>query len=410
MNLSFTSQFFAGNRARLRELFTGKAPIIVTANGLLQRGGDSSYAFAQDANFWYLTGINEPDVILVIDRDNEYLIVPERSASREAFDGQLQIHDFKKLSGIEDVYSSSDGWKQLSGRLTKVKHIATVAPAPSYIDHYGLYVNPARAILVQKLKSINPDLELLDLSAHISRQRMIKQPVEINAIQKSIDITSLSLKETLRSSKLKTYKREYEIEAEIFKGFRKRGAEGHAFEPIVASGKRACTLHNTANNGALEKNQLIVVDVGAEYGHYAADITRTVINGRPTKRQLAVYAAVLEVQSFAIDLLRPGLLLKDYEDQVVGFMGEKLRALGLIKTINHQTVRQYFPHATSHFLGLNVHDVGDYNRPLESGIILTVEPGIYIVNEGIGVRIEDDVLITPTGNKVLSNKLSRELS
>ncbi len=405
----FGAEFFAGNRARLRELFTGKAPIVVTANGLLQRGGDSGYAFAQDANFWYLTGVEEPDVILVIDRDNEYLIVPDRNAVQEVFDGVIETSVLSRRSGIQKIYDQKTGWNKLSGRLKKVKHIATVAPAPAYIEQIGMYVNPARANLIQKLKAYNQDLELLDLSPHLSRQRMIKQPAEIVAIQKAIDITISSLKESLKPSKMKTYSHEYQIEAEITRGFRKRGADGQAFEPIVASGERACVLHNLANNAPLTKNNLVVVDVGAQYQHYASDISRTVIYGNSSRRQQSVVAAVIEAQSFAISLLKPGVMLKDYEHQVVMFVGEKLRELGLIKTITEESVREFYPHATSHFVGLNVHDVGDYNRPLEQGIVLTVEPGIYIKAEAIGVRIEDDVLITPNGNKVLSNKLSREL-
>lgn len=409
MESNFTSQFFAGNRARLRELFTGKAPIVVTANGLLQRGGDSGFAFAQDANFWYLTGIDEPDILLVMDRDKEYLIVPERNASREAFDGTITFEALKQRSAIQNIYDEKAGWDQLANRLKKIKHLATVAPASAYIEHYGLYANPARATLVARLKSHNAELELLDLGPHLSRQRMIKQPTELAAIQQAINITINGMKEATRPAKLRHYKHEYELEAELSRGFRRHGAKGHAFEPIVAAGERACTLHNVANNGPLAGNQLVVVDVGAEVEHYAADITRTVSIGTPSRRQQAVYTAVLEVQNFAIDLLRPGALLKDYEQLVEHFMGEKLRELGLIKTINHNNVRQFYPHATSHFLGLNVHDVGDYDRPLEPGVVLTVEPGIYIHDEGIGVRIEDDVLITPLGHKILTNRLPREL-
>lgn len=409
MESNFTSQFFAGNRARLRELFTGKAPIVVTSSGLLQRSGDSAYPFAQDANFWYLTGIDDPDILLVMDKGKEYLIVPNRSASREAFDGTIAYEALKAVSGISTIYNDTDGWKQLTARVNKVKHIATVAPVPAYIEHFGLFANPARSTLITRLKSYKNDLELLDLGPHLSRLRMIKQPVEIAAIQKAIDITVSGLKTAVSAPKLAKYRYEYELEAELNRSFRRHGSNGHAFEPIVAAGERACTLHNVKNSGPLDSNQLVIVDVGAEVEHYAADITRTVYKGTVSRRQQAVYHAVLEVQNYAISLLRPGTLLKDYEQLVEQFMGEKLRELGLIKTINHENVRKYYPHATSHFLGLNVHDVGDYDRPLEAGIVLTVEPGIYIKQEAIGVRIEDDVLITPTGNKLLSNKLSREL-
>jgi Xaa-Pro aminopeptidase len=409
MESHFTSDFFTDNRARLRELFTGTAPIVMTANGTLQRGADSSFEFKQDASFWYFTGINEPDVVLAMDRDREYLIVPKRGHSRQVFDGAIKRDDLRKTSGIQRILDDSEGWEQLASRMKKVKHAATLLPSPPYIEQYGLYTNPARATLADRLKSHNSDLELLDLSPHISRLRMVKQAPEIAAIQKAIDITLDSLKVALKQSKLKHYKHEYELEAQISYGFRSRGASGHAFEPIVASGARACTLHNVANNGRLRAGELTVIDVGAEVEGYAADITRTAIIGLPSKRQQEVHAAVLEVQQFALSLLKPGIHLKDYEQQVEHFMGEKLRELGLIKTISQKNVRRYCPHAISHFLGLNVHDAGDYDRPMEPGVILTVEPGIYIPKESIGVRIEDDVLITKKGHQVLSQKLPRDL-
>jgi Xaa-Pro aminopeptidase len=294
--------------------------------------------------------------------------------------------------------------------LSKVKHAATVAIPPAYIEHYGLYTNPARAALAQRLKEHNSELELLDVSPHLARMRMIKQPVELQAIQQAIDITSATIKEITRASKLSGYGYEYEIEAELSRGFRRRGAMGHAFEPIVASGERACTLHNVANNGRLAADELLILDVGAEVEHYAADITRTFsLSGRPSSRQQAVHAAVSEVQQYAFSLLKPGVMMREYEQQIEQFMGEKLRELGLIKTIEHDEVRKFYPHATSHFLGLNVHDVGEYDRPFEAGEVLTVEPGIYIQQEGIGVRVEDDVLLTPNGIKILTDKLPRAL-
>jgi len=409
MQSYFTSDFFAGNRQRLRQLFTGTAPIVLTANGLLQRGADSTYSFAQDANFWYLTGLDEPDLVLVMDRDKEYVIVPGRSASREAFDGAVQTEALTRRSGIQAVMDEKAGWDQLSGRLKKVKHVATVGIPPAYIAAYGLYTNPARAALVQRLQSHNASLALLDLSPHLSRLRMIKQPAELQAIQAAIDITVASLKEATRPTKLAGYGHEYELEAEISRGFRRRGATGHGFEPIVASGARACTLHNVANNGPLAADELVVLDVGAEVEHYSADLTRTRSLGTPSRRQQAVHGAVLEAQKFAMSLLGPGVQLRQYEEQVAHFLGEKQRELGLIKTISNQNIRHFTPHATSHFLGLNVHDIGDYDRPLEPGVVMTVEPGIYIAEEAIGVRIEDDILITPTGIKVLSRRLSQEL-
>jgi Xaa-Pro aminopeptidase len=410
MESHFTSEFFEGNRRRLRELFTGTAPIVISGNGLLQRGADSAYDFSQDANFWYLTGLDEPDLVLVMDRDKEYLIVPDRDASRQAFDGALDGEALLRRSGIQAAYGDEEGWRQLGNRVRKVKHVATIAPPPAYAEHHGLYTNPARAAMLARLKTYNDELQILDLTPHLSRMRMVKQLPELAAMQAAIDITTASLKSAFGDAKRQKYAAEYELEAEISYGFRRRGAAGHAFAPIVAGGPRACTLHNVANNAPLSADELVVVDVGAEVEHYAADITRTINLRLPSRRQQAVHTAVLETQEYAIGLLKPGVALKNYEQQVEHFLGEKMRELSLIKTISHETVRAFCPHATSHFLGLNVHDIGDYERPLEAGMVLTVEPGIYIPTESIGIRIEDDILITDTGTKNLSRKLSRGLS
>jgi Xaa-Pro aminopeptidase len=409
MKSHFSSGFFAGNRRKLRELFTGTAPMVVTANGLLQRGADSTFAFAQDANFWYLTGIEEPDIVLVMDRDGEYLIMPARSAYQKAFDGSVIAGVLAKRSGVKTVYEAEEGWELLADRLKKVKHVATVTAPPDYIEQYGMYTNPARAALAERLKNLRPGLELVELNKHLISLRMIKQPEEQAAIQAAIDITVAGLKETLQTAKLHKYAHEYEVEAELSRNFRRRGAKGHAFEPIVASGERACVLHNVSNNGALSAKELLLVDTGAELEHYAADITRTVGVGSPSPRQQAVHAAVLDVQRYAFSLLKPGVVLREYEHQVERYMGEKLRELGLLRTMSHKNVRRFYPHGTSHFLGLNVHDAGDYERPLEPGMVLTVEPGIYIPKEAIGVRVEDDVLVTKSGIKILTDKLSREL-
>lgn len=406
---NFTSDFFAANRQRLRELFTGTAPIILTANGQLQRSSDTTYKFVQDASFWYLTGIDDPGVVLVMDKDKEYLIVPELSEVRKLFDGEIEGGAISAVSGISTVYEYQEGWIQLETRLKKVKHIATLAVPPAYIEQLDFYTNPARANLVKKLKSLKEDIEILDISQHIGRLRMVKQQVEIRTIQKAIDITVKTLKPIIKPARLARYGYEYEIEAELSKGFRLHGGSGHAFDPIVAGGKNACTIHYVENNAPLTAGEFIIVDVGAEYDHYAADITRTVIVGQPTKRQQAVYIAVKEVQEYAFSLLKPGLLMRDYEALIEKYMGEKLRELNLIKTITHEEVRRYFPHATSHFLGLNAHDAGDYNHPLEPGVVLAVEPGIYIPEEGIGVRIEDNVLVAKNKLTILTKKMSRDL-
>ncbi len=404
----FSSDFFTGNRRRLAAAAGGDSLIVVTANGLLQKGNiDNPYLFYQDADFWYLTGIDEPDIALVIEAGDEYLIVPDRPAIRETFDGAVAYGPLTRRSGVKTVLDGKTGWERLGKSLKKSGSVSTLAAPPVYLERYGIYTNPARANLAQKLKSYNTRLKLHDLSSHLARLRMIKQPQELKAMQAAIDITIATIQDVLNPAKRKGYGYEYEIEAEVTRGFRRRGADGHSFDPIIAGGKRACTLHNVANEDKLASGELIVVDVGAEVEHYAADITRTISLGQPTKRQQEVHAAVLNVQNFALGLLKPGITLVDYENQVRHYMGGKLRELGLIKVNNPKNVQKFYPHGTSHYIGLNVHDAGDRDRPLEPGVVISCEPGIYIPRENIGVRVEDDVLITKTGNKVLSAELSK---
>jgi Xaa-Pro aminopeptidase len=411
MKSFFTADFFGGNRRRLREASKG-APVVIAANGLLQRGSiDSAYAFTQDANFWYLTGVDEPDLVLVIDGDEEYLIVPERSANREAFDGTVAHDTLTRRSGIKTVLGGKEGWERLGSRVKQSERIATLPPLPAYVEAYGVYSNPARANLVARLKSHQPDVQLVDLSRQLARMRMIKQPEELAAMRKAIEITIGALKDITRPQQLQSYAHEYELEADLSQGFRRRGAAGHSFEPIVAGGRRACTLHNVANTGSLKAGELVIIDCGAEVEHYAADITRTIIpNGEPSPRQQAVHAAVLDVQQFALSLLKPSITLKDYEKQVHEYMGRKLQELKLIKKATPAAIRKFYPHGTSHFIGLNVHDAGEYDKPLPVGAVVSCEPGIYIPEEGIGVRIEDDVLITKDGNEVLTARLSSRLT
>ena len=404
----FNSKFFRDNRNRLRRLLRQDVTIVVTANGLLQRGADASYPFAQDANFRYLTGINYPDVTLVINGQDEFLIVPQRESVRAAFDGQIDDREIRDISGIEEIVDETNGWKRLDGLLASDNRLATLLPAPSFIEQFGMYANPARARLMRRIKQHGSPPEIFDLRPLLARMRMIKQEPELQAIQAAIDITSQTLQEILNRST--GYKFEYQIEADISHGFRVRGAEGHAFDPIVAAGIRACVLHNTANNGPIKTGEMVVLDIGASACGYAADLTRVLATAKPTPRQMDIYQAVLETQTYAINLLRPGVLLEEYEHQVVKYLGGRLRQLKLVTSLNQDGIRQFYPHATSHFLGLNVHDVGDYRKPLQPGMVLTVEPGIYIPEEGIGVRIEDDILITNSRAQILSAGLTSQLN
>ncbi|HTE57689.1 MAG TPA: Xaa-Pro aminopeptidase [Verrucomicrobiae bacterium] len=403
MRPEFTSEFFRQNRERLRTLFTGTAPIILTANGQMQRNGDTAFPFRQDSNFWYLTGIEESDAILVMDKNKEYIILPEREEWRNTFDGAVSTERLSHISGIADILTDKTGWKQLAHRLKKVRHVATLSAPPAYVDHYNLYTNPARARLLARLKvEAGEELELLDLRPHLARMRSVKQPIELEAMQHAMDITIEGLK--LIYKKRQKYEYERDIHADLTALFIKKGAK-HAYPPIIATGAGTATVHYSANDQAIDPSGLLLMDVGAEVSGYAADISRTYALSEPSKRQRAVYDAVVEVYDYASSLLKPGVVYREYEGQVEHFMGEKLRELGLIKLIEKEEVRKFYPHYTSHFLGLETHDIYDPDRPFEPGMVLTIEPGIYIPAEGIGVRIEDDVLITSNGIENLTKKI-----
>jgi len=407
----FTPEFFVQNRRSLQAACPDTELIVVTANGLLQRSSDSTFDFQQDRSFWYLTGLDQPDTTLVIDGAATYLIVPELSQYQTIFDGEADQAELTKISGIDEIVSSEDGWRRLRAALDKHGKVGTPLAMPDYVEVYGMHTNPSRRELIKKLREQHATLDVVDIRPALARLRSLKQPVELAAIQQAIDITINGINNVV--SNLANYKHEYEIEADLSRDFRRTGASGHAFTPIVSGGKRACVLHNISNNAALADNEMIVIDVGAEVSHYAADISRTVIQGVQSARQQAVYEAVLTVQKYALGLLKSGTLLKEYEKQVELFMGGQLIKLGLLTDESVKTpanIRRYFPHSTSHFMGLDVHDVGDGRQPLEESMVLTCEPGIYIPEEGIGVRIEDDVVITKDGHQVLTAALPQQLS
>ncbi len=409
METFFGSEFFAGNRQKLRTLFAGTAPIVITANGLLQRSSDDTFPLRQDRNFWYLTGIDEPDAILVMDKSREYLILSEEHVHRMRFDGAQSIDDIVKISGITEVLDNKTGWQQLKYRVKKVKHLATLAASPAYVPFYAFYSNPARATLIGKMKDINSSIELLDLTKHLNKMRITKQPIELEAIGKAIAITE----KTLKSVSRKTWtdqNTELDIDRELKNQFSRHGADDLAFNNVVAAGSNTAVIHHKPDMTKLPKNGLVLLDVGAEYDHYAADISRVYAFGNPTKRMRQVFSCAQAALEQALDMLKPGLIHRQFEDAMEHVVGEKLRELGLIKTIDRESVRKYFPTYTSHQLGLDAHDTHDYDSRLEEGMVLAVEPGIYIPEEGIGIRIEDDVLITAKGVKVLSNGLPRTLS
>ena len=405
-NDSISAEFFIDNRARLRKLFPGKAPIILTGNYLLQKSADIAYPFVQDSNFWYLTGLEEPGLSFVIDNDKEYIILPPYNKGRENFDGKIDIEMLKHNSGIPEVYDYDEGWKILGKKISKVKHVATISPASDYIEPILMFTSPSRKKLIEKIKSYNEQLDLIDLKPHLINLRSQKSELELRFIKSAINDTARLYK--VFQKKLKDAKNETDLRTSALVFMAKNQLE-FAYEPIIGSGINAVTVHYIKNNSPISDEDLILIDAATKYGKYCADITRTV-SKNPSKRQIAVYQAVLDVQEFAISLLKPGILLHDYEEEVCKFMGEKLRELGLIKTIDTESVRQYYPYLTSHFLGIDTHDAGDHDAPLLPGMVLTVEPGIHIAEEKIGVRLEDIVLITENGNEILSSKIIKDIA
>ncbi len=409
MKSHFSSGFFQGNRQRLRAKLPQDYPIVLGANGVLQITNDTSFPFKQESNFWYLTGLDEPDITLVMTKNDEFLIIPTQSLVKDIFDGAIDINLIRKRSGIKQIYYSKEGWEHIKISFRKVTHIYTLLPEPAYNRSHVMYTNPAPRAMLNRLKRNLGNITTLDVHTEIGALRVIKQTPEIKALEHAVTITKETINTLRHESELMNFSNEYELEAAITAGFRSRGASGHAYAPIVAGGKNATTLHSVRNNTVLKSGSLIVLDVGAEVEHYAADITRTLSSRELTRRQAAVVQEVRRIQMAVLNRLRPGILPREYEGFALKEMGNSLVTLGLITNKGDRDgIRKYYPHATGHYLGLDVHDVGDYHQPLQENTVLTCEPGIYVPEEGLGVRLEDDVIITKTGNRVLGGDCSHD--
>lgn len=402
----FTTEFFVGNRKRLQDELESNL-VVLSANGLLQRSSDTTYPFRQDSNFWYLTGISEPDYLLVMNGTSTFLIEPKRSEHRDQWDGAIDKRALKTVSGITEIEEHHAGWVRLDQLIKKYKKVHTITPADVYVEHFGFYTNPARAVLLAALHK-HRKLELVDIRKVLARQRQIKQAPELEAIRRAIYITSTALSVVRR--KVGRYRAEYQVAADITREFLHRGADGHAYTPIIAAGRNAATIHYVNNAQPITPGDLLLLDVGAEYQGYSADITRTYATGSVSRRQQQVYAAVRRVQQAAFRLLKPGIDMKAYEAQIDTTMARELKKLGLLADItDKKKLKKYYPHLVSHFLGLDTHDAADYTVPLAPGMVLTVEPGMYIPDENIGVRIEDNVLVTETGIEILSRNIPADL-
>lgn len=393
--------FHRQNRERLFDVING-ALVVLTAYDAVQQSGDMQAAFLQEASFWWLTGINEPGWKLILDgtRRHSTLVRPERSEVDVIFNGESDDEKVKELSCVDDIV---DG-KEFEKLLRQLHRHHAVVQTHEDKAAYGFVLNPAqhalRAVLERHFDSVS------DCGRILHALRAIKQPEEIARMRRAIQLTVHAFEDV--RVQLDTLKTEYGVEAEFTYRFRQANAQ-HAYEPIVASGINACTLHYVENSGACRAREMVLIDIGARVDGYCADITRTYCLN-PTKRQREVHAAVEAAQRQIIECIRPGISIADYIRRSDEVMKQALHDIGLLDDMNDiDTYRKYFPHAVSHGLGVDTHDSLGAPRYLEPGMVLTVEPGIYIPEERIGVRIEDDILVTEDGYENLSSGLSTAL-
>lgn len=399
---AMNAQFFADNRERLIDEL-GRGSYVIGAYTQLQRSGDTAFRFEQEANFWWLSGVEAPDWLLIVDgvRRRSWLVAPEKSQSSQIFDGSLSADDAKKISGVDEVVSADEGQRLLRELAKKHAVVYTLGEAP-YAEYVDFGLNPAPKKLYDQLERTFQSVQ--SCSKELAKLRAIKTEPELRAISRAIDL-SVAAFENVRA-KLSDLRAEYEIEAEFTHYFRHHGAS-HAYDPIVAAGEGAVTLHYVKNDQRLRARQLVLCDIGARVDGYAADITRTYAYGQPTKFQTSVHQALQRAHAEIIELIAPGVRFDQYQQNVDVIMKRTLHELGLLPDpSDDDRYRRYFPHAVSHGLGVDVHDsLGGY-REFQPGMVLTVEPGIYIPEKSLGIRIEDDIAVTTNGHKNLSAKLS----
>lgn len=378
--------------------------MILSAYGRLQRSNDAAFAFEQEANFWYLCGIEDPDWQLIFDgtTDTSWLIMPDVDEVHRIFDGGLSAEEAKRISGVDHVVTAREGGERIA-LLTRTHPLVYSLDTPPHSDHYNFSMNPLPAKHWSFLERTFERIQ--DCRKELAILRSLKQPDELAMIQKAVNATIAAF-DTIHSA-MSTYKNEFEIEADFMHSVRRAGASGVAYDSIVAAGLNACTLHYGKNHASIRSRQLTLMDMGAKVGGYAADISRTYAKGEPTRRQREVHSAVETAHHRIIALLEPMLMVEEYQRHVDSIMSEALESIGLGS--GEESLRRYFPHAVSHGLGIDVHDSLGGPKFLQEGMVLTVEPGIYIPEETIGVRIEDDIAVTAKGHKNLSGSLSTGL-
>ncbi len=403
MSNHFPPQFFTANRQKLYQGLQPKSVLVMTGWAAMQRSLDQAFAFEQEPNFWYLTGVERPDWLLIVDIDErrEWLVAPYVAKVHQIFDGSLNPEEARDISGIKQIISKREGDKLLKELLSRKKTAFTLTPAD--LKFYGFHPNPAQQKLVRKLRGVRVE----DIRLALTRQRARKQPLEIEALQRAINVTSDSIKTVL--STLPVLYAENEVEAALTYEFRRRGA-WHGFDPIVAAGGHTTTMHYESGNTTFKPDDWLLLDVGARVDHYRADIARTVPLGKATDRQMELYDSLQKDQQKVIRLMAPGLDIKEYAERAEQILYDSQVRLGLLaKSAQRRDLYKNMPHAISHGLGYDVHDPLGRPESLQPGMVLTAEIGLYLWDEGFGIRLEDDILITEDGRRNLSAALPTDL-
>ena len=378
---------------------------IFTSNDPLPSNADGVFGFIQNSNFFYLTGIDQEDCYLIInpfaqkDKDREILFVRETNEKIKVWEGEkLSMEEASEISGIENVKWATEFWSVLEEIL---KGKTTVCFHQDISQGKGTAFRSREKYLLTQVKRKFTGIITKNISESLNNARQIKEPEEIEQIKKAIKITAKGLQYVAQN--LIPGKMEYEIEADLSYIFLKNKSRHHAFEPIVASGKNACVLHYVSNNESCKAGDTVLLDFGAEYGNYKGDMTRVLpVSGKFSERQREVYESVLEVFYKIRKQMVSGNTIQNLKKETQHLIGNELVKLKIctkneLKN-NQKSLLKYFPHGVSHHLGLDVHDVGDREIPLAPNMVLTCEPGIYIPEENLGIRLENDILITENGN------------
>lgn len=406
---SQTLQEYKERREKLMENLSSESIIMIKGSNEIIRNGDVYYPFRQSSNFYYFTGIKEPDCVLFLSHGkgiyidskqkyvSELIFVPKTDSQKELWDGpRPNIEEISKISQIEEVLPNSELEAYMGNILSKVD---TLFFDDSNISLFEPITYEGK--IIKRAKEKFYKFETANINNNITKMREIKSQSEIMLIKKAVSITSEAHKNVMKAVKPGMY--EYELEAIIEYTFKKNGARENGFLPIVGSGPFSCFLHYNKNDRKIDAGDVVVIDIGAEYDMYSADITRTIpISGRFSKRQKEIYDIVLKAHNEAIKLIKPGISKDEIHKKAVEIISNGLINLGLINEAKEY--KRYYMHGTSHPIGLDVHDpaISDVLMP---GMIITIEPGIYIQQENLGIRIEDDVLITENGYEILSDSV-----